>query len=214
MKLLLQPLPIRIFHWIMFACVMVLLFTGLYLSSPFETLVLPLRAVRALHLIFGLILIANLSGQIYYYVYTTKWTELIFLPRDLVNLRSFFRYVFFITDGHPNYGRYNPGQKLLFSLWFLTVVIAAITGIILMLPNHTSAFQRLLGGLSGIRLVHFMGAIFFAMSIPLHFYLVFTEDLAKLQAMFTGYVNVEPSPRYAKTKPADLPGHPEGERHK
>jgi len=193
MKLLLQPLPVRVFHWIMFVCVMTLLFTGFYLHSPMPSIKLPLSLVRKVHGMFGLILIANLVGQIYYYTVTKKFTEILFLPGDFANMRSFTRYVLFITDGHPNFGRYNPGQKILFTSWGLAVLVAAFTSMILLFPERTFWFQRTLGGLNVVRITHYFIAIFFAASIPLHFYLVFTEDPAKLQAMFTGYVNKESS---------------------
>lgn len=193
MKLLLQPLPVRVFHWIMFVCVMTLLFTGFYLHSPMPSIKLPLSLIRKVHVMFGLILIANLVGQIYYYTFTKKFTEILFMPGDLTNMRSFTRYVLFITDGHPNFGRYNPGQKMLFTFWGLAVLAAAFTSMILLFPESTSWVQRTLGGLNVVRIIHYFIAIFFASSIPLHFYLVFTEEPAKLQAMFTGYVNKESS---------------------
>jgi Ni/Fe-hydrogenase 1 B-type cytochrome subunit len=175
----------------MFVAVSVLLFTGLYMNTPWEMIQLPLRTVRKIHTLFSFILITNLAGQIYYYLYTTKFTEILFFPRNWANVPSFIRYVLFITNSHPNYGRYNPGQKLLFSLWFLSVLLAAVTGMVLLFPDPANWLQRILGGLNVIRILHFGVAIFFAMSIPLHLYLVFTESPANLQAMFTGYINKE-----------------------
>lgn len=193
MKLLLQPLPIRIFHWVMFVCVMVLLFTGLYINNPISAITVPLNMVRKIHSMFGLILIANLLGQIYYYAVTKKFTEILLLPGDWVNMRSFTRYVLFITDGHPNFGRYNPGQKWLFTSWGVAVLVASFTSMILLVPDKTSWLQLHLGGLNTVRILHYFVAIFFAATIPLHFYLVFTEDPAKLQAIFTGYIEKEPN---------------------
>jgi Ni/Fe-hydrogenase 1 B-type cytochrome subunit len=178
----------------MVAAVSVLLFTGLYLNAPWEMLQLPLRTVRRIHTLFAFILMTNLTGQIYYYQYTTKFTEVLFLPRDWANVPSFIRYILFITDSHPNYGRYNPGQKLQFSLWLLAVLLAAVTGMLLLFPDPASWLQRILGGLNVIRILHLSVAVFFAMSIPLHLYLVFTESPANLQAMFTGYINKEITP--------------------
>ncbi len=210
MKLLLQTLPIRIFHWTMVICVTILLFTGLYLHSPLDMLILPMRIVRQLHTGFGLLLIANLSAQIYYYLFTAKWTEVVFLPRDLVNLRSFFRYTLLITSGHPNYGRYNPGQKLLFTVWFLSVLAASLTSMILLFPNDSQLFQRLLGGLNVIRLFHFAVAVVFASTIPIHIYLVFTQDPAKLQAIFTGYIQTGITPSSLSPE-KDRPQAPAGD---
>lgn len=191
MKLLLQPLPVPIFHWVMFV---VLLLTGLYLDSPPLWLVLPLRHVRKLHGVFAALLMTNLAGQIYYYVYSRKFSEVLLLPRDFANFRSFMRYYLFITERHPNFGRYNPGQKLLLTVWGLAVLSASVTGLALFFPDDSLWLQKLLGGLGNIRILHYLVAIIFASSIPLHLYLVFTEEPAHLQAMFTGYVQKGPLP--------------------
>lgn len=194
MKLLLQPLPIRIFHWIMFFCVMILLFTGLYLHQPFAALQLPVRSVRLVHSLTGIVLFFNLLGHSYYYIVSKRYREILFLPREIQNIRSFARYVLFIAESHPNYGRYNPGQKLLFSSWGLVVLLAAATGWGLWFPDDTELIQRWLGGINHIRMLHYLAAVFFMMSVPLHLYLVFTEDPAHLQAMFSGYIEKDPNP--------------------
>lgn len=194
MKLLLLPLPVRIFHWLMFTAVVVLLFTGLYLDSPPVWIVLPLSLIRKLHGMAAALLMMNLFGQVYYYIRSRKFSEILLLPRDWANLRSFLRYSLFITERHPNFGRYNPGQKALFTFWGLVVTVASVTGLILFFPDDTLWLQKLLGGLGSIRALHYLGAIAFVASIPLHLYLVFTEEPAHLQAMFTGYVQKEPVP--------------------
>jgi len=204
MRLLLHPLPIRIFHWVMFLAVIILLFTGLYMNAPWSRLHLPMEVVRKTHTLFSSIIIVNLVVHIYYYLYTNKITEILFLSRDWVNVPSFIRYVFFITESHPNFGRYNPGQKLVFSSWFLAVIIAAITGIIMLFPANSQWLQWKLGGLNVIRILHFGVAIFWAASIPLHLYPVFTESPANLQAMFTGYINKEVKPETTKNEHKDL----------
>lgn len=200
MKLLLHPLPVRVFHWTMFACVMTLLFTGLYIHSPPAWLHLPMSLMRGLHGMAAAVLVGNLAGQVYYYSYTGKFTEILLLPGDWVNVRSFLRYFLFITEHHPNYGRYNPGQKALFSSWGLAVLAAAVSGAALLFPDDTVRLQRLLGGLNVIRSGHFLVATYFAATIPFHLYLVFTEEPAKLQAIFTGYVQKEPKTPPPKPK--------------
>jgi Ni/Fe-hydrogenase 1 B-type cytochrome subunit len=200
-KLLLNPLPIRIFHWVMVTSVSILLFTGLYIHQPPAWLHLPLSGMRKLHGIFAVLLITNLIGQIYYYVYTKKFTEVLFLPRDFTNFRAFLRYYFFVTEHHPNFGRYNPGQKLLFTAWGLAILAAALTGTALFFIDSSSWLQKVFGGLNSLRIVQYLVAMFFAATIPFHIYLVFTEEPAKLQAMFTGYLQKEPLPVPGKIQP-------------
>ena len=190
MKLLLHPLPVRIFHWIMFFSVVYLVITGLYLHQPWGGFAYGL--VRKTHNIAGIILLLNLFGQIYYYAVTGKHREVLFTRHDIPNFRSFFRYALFITQGHPNYGRYNPGQKVLFTSWGLAVVLSGLAALPYLFPDHASWLSRPLGGLMGTRIIFYAITMFFLATIPLHLYLAFTEDPAKLQAMFSGYVNKEP----------------------
>lgn len=191
MKLLLHSLPVRIFHWIMFFTVSYLVVTGLYLHEPVNSL-LSYGFVRKTHTIAGIVLMFNLFGQIYYYLYTAKYTEIVFSFRDFPNLRSFFRYVFFITESHPNYGRYNPGQKALFTSWGLVILLSGYGALPFLFPEYESWLSRPLGGLMGIRIIYYAITMYFLATIPLHFLLAFTESPAKLQAMFSGYLNKEP----------------------
>lgn len=214
MKLLIQPLTVRICHWIMVACIIILLFTGLYMNAPYEPIQLKLRTIRELHSICAAVLIVNFGIQLYYYLFTAKWTEILFLRRDLTSSKSLIRYMLFITDGLPNYGRYNPGQKLLYTIWLLGILSAIITGTALFLPSDAIALQRLLGGLNTVRVMHFGVAVLFASSIPVHIYLVLTENPAKLQAMFTGYINVEPPACSAKASTGAPPAPPEDGRRR
>lgn len=194
MKLLLHPLPVRILHWVMVTAVTALLLTGLYLHQPPVWLRLPMSLMREVHGVAAAALIVNMVLHVYYYARTGKHTEILLLPGDWANVRSFLRYYLFVTAHHPNFGRYNPGQKVLFTSWGLVVIVAAVTGAALMFPDDTTRLQRMLGGLNAIRSAHFFVAAFFAASVPFHLYLVFTESPAKLQAIFTGYVQKEPKP--------------------
>lgn len=148
--------------------------------------------VRKTHTLAGIILIMNLLGQIYYYIFTGKYTEVLFMPRDFPNLRSFFRYALFITENHPNYGRYNPGQKVLFTAWGLVVLLSGFAALPYLFPEYESWLSRPFGGLIGVRIVFYAITMFFLTTIPLHLMLAFTEEPAKLQAMFSGYVKKEP----------------------
>ncbi len=193
MKLLLQPLPVRIFHWIMFFAVMYLVITGLYLHEPWPGL--KYGVVRKTHTLAGIILMLNLFGQSCYYLFTGRYTEILFMSRDFPNLRSFFRYALFITEKHPNYGRYNPGQKALFTIWGLVIFLAGLAALPFFFPGQESWLSRPFGGLTGIRIFYYLITMFFLATMPLHVMLALTEDPARLQAMFSGYVDKEPKPK-------------------
>jgi Ni/Fe-hydrogenase 1 B-type cytochrome subunit len=94
----------------------------------------------------------------------------------------------FLSEPHPNFGKYNPGQRLLFCSWAVVLVIGGIAGLAAYFPQQAIPINKLYGGLPGIKWVKYLTAVFFAATIPIHLYLVFSEDPAKLQAIFTGYV--------------------------
>ncbi|GAW91212.1 cytochrome b/b6 domain-containing protein [Calderihabitans maritimus] len=186
-----QPLPNRIFHWVQFFAVIILTFTGFYLAAPYENLVVPMRTVRKLHFLFGFIFIFNFILYVYYYVATKTYKDVLFLPSDVKNLPSLFKYIFFLTSTHPPYGKYNPGQKLLFTLWFLTNLATIISGLILYAPDFFVQIHPIFRMLNTYRVIIYLGSVVFAVTVPLHLYLVLTEDMAKLQAIFTGKIKVK-----------------------
>lgn len=205
MKKLIQPLPVRIFHWVMVVSVLLLTGTGIMFSLPHHFLILPYRLLRLIHGTAGIILTANTFGQIYYYLVTRRYPEVLLNLDDWRNLGAFLQYYVFLRPSHPNFGRYNPGQKLIYDSWILLIVLSAVAGFILMFPADSTAWQVWLGGMQQLRLVKYFITIWFIATIPVHIYLVFTEDPAKLQAMITGYVSKEAAPPAVEAKPVKLP---------
>lgn len=201
MKLLIQPLPIRIFHWVMVASVTMLVLTGLLFYTTADVFSVKFRLVRLLHGTAGVIATANLFAQIAYYLTTRKYSEVVLNRDDMRNLSAFFRYYLFMRPDHPNFGKYNPGQKFIYDSWAIALLLSAGVGYVLMYPSETTAWQRWLGGLETMRLLKYFITIWFIATIPVHIYLVFTEDPAKLQAMFTGYVKKDPPQNVTEAKP-------------
>jgi len=188
LKELHQPLAVRIYHWVMAVSVTILTFTGFHLSQPFVWLTVRMGYVRKIHYIFGFVVIINLIGHVAYYLITRTYHDIIFRWRDLKDIPSFAKYFLFFNEPHPNFGKYNPGQRLLFCAWAGALVIGGIAGLATYFPQQAVFVYKIYGGLQGIKWVKYLVGVFFTATVPIHLYLVFTEDPAKLQAMFTGYV--------------------------
>lgn len=191
MKELHQPLAIRINHWVMAVSVIILTLTGFHLSQPYAWLMVKMSSVRKVHYIFGFIALANLMAHIAFYIITKTYNDILFRWRDFKDIPSFTKYFFFFSEPHPNFGKYNPGQRLIFCSWAIILIIGGIAGLAAYFPHQASLIIKIFGGLQGIKWVKYLTAVFFAATIPIHLYLVFFEDPAKLQAMFTGYVRKE-----------------------
>lgn len=182
----LHPLPVRILHWSQFFIIITLIFCGLYLHYP-RFLDTSFTAVKTTKGIFNFLLIANTMIYVYYSVITQHYRELIFGIRDIKFIPSFLRYVFFLSKNPGYYGKYNPGQKAMYSFWFLLILLQIFTGLILFFPDTFGYLVMLGGGLNKIRQIHYFITWIFIATIPIHIYLSITEDPAKLQSIFTGY---------------------------
>lgn len=188
MKELHQPLAIRINHWVMAVGVLVLTVTGFHLSQPYPWLAVKMSSVRKVHFIFGFIVLANLVAHIAFYVITKTYNDILLRWRDIKDTPSFIKYFLFVSEPHPNFGKYNPGQRLIFCSWAVALIVGGTAGLAAFFPAKAGLVIKLFGGLQGIKWTKYLTGVFFASTIPIHIYLVFFEDPAKLQAMFTGYV--------------------------
>jgi len=182
----LHPLPVRILHWNQFFIIITLIVCGMYLHYP-RFLDTPYTTIKNIKGVFNFLLIANTMVYIYYSLISKHYSELIFGLRDIKFIPSFFRYVFFLKENPGYYGKYNPGQKATYTLWFLLILIQIFTGLLLFFPDTFGYFIVLGGGLNKIRQVHYFVTWVLIATIPIHIYLAITEDPAKLQSIFTGY---------------------------
>jgi len=181
----LHPLPVRILHWSQFFIITTLITCGMYLHYPIFDI--PFATVKNIKGIFNFFLIANTLVYIYYSLISKHYRELIFGFRDIKYTPSFFRYIFFFNKNPGYYGKYNPGQKAVYTFWFLLILLQIFAGLLLFFPDSFGYFIKLSGGLNKIRQVHYFATWIFIATIPIHIYLSITEDPAKLQSIFTGY---------------------------
>lgn len=194
MKELHQPLSIRIYHWVMAISVIILTITGFHLSQPFPWLAVKMSSVRKIHFIFGFIALANFTAHVAFYLITKTYNDILFRWRNLKDIPSFAKYFLFLNEPHPNFGKYNPGQRLLFCSWAVALIFGGIAGLATYFPQKAVFVNKLYGGLQGIKWAKYLTGVFFAATIPIHLYLVFSEDPAKLQAIVTGYVRKMKAP--------------------
>jgi len=192
---MLHPLLIRIYHWLLAASVVVIIFTSLYTHNPVKILAfMDMGGARMVKFIFSYIAFFLMIARVYYGIVTRDLDHILFNRQDLKDLPGFLKFYFFMSEKEPPHAKYNPGQKLIFTSWLLVFGFAALTGFILY--DH-SRFGRLLpffGGLQYLRFLHYLVFLYFVATTMLHVYLAVTEDPAKLQAMFTGHMRRKETP--------------------
>lgn len=190
-----QPLFIRVFHWLFAVCLVVIMYTGLYIHYPVNILgFVDMRAAKTGMFITVYIALFLLAARVYYGIITGDIRNILVNRQDIKNLPGFFKFFFFLAEKEPPHAKYNPGQKLIFTGWLIAFGFQAVTGFILYDTGSFGWLLPLFGGLQNIKYLHYLVFLYFAATTMLHVYLTLSEDPAKLQAMFTGHMRRKRTP--------------------
>jgi Ni/Fe-hydrogenase 1 B-type cytochrome subunit len=183
---------IRIFHWINMVAIMLLIFTGFYIHAPQSfRLFGNMDGARMVHFAMAYVLCFGVVLRVYYAIAAKDAKNIVFNPKtDIPNLPSMMKYYLFMSDSHPYYGKYNPGQKAMYTGWLVMALIQIITGFILYKPQVAfwANLGDFLGGDIAIRLVHLIVTWLFVLTILAHVYLDISEGVPVLKSMFTGKI--------------------------
>lgn len=184
---------IRLFHWINMISITLLIFTGFYIHAPqtwkwaFDNM----DNARMLHFAMAYVLTFGLIGRIYYAIVAKDAHNIVFSPvRDTLWMPSLLAYYLFLKDSHPYYGKYNPGQRGMYTAWVFMALVQIITGFILYAPNTFMSWAYGLGGYIVVREIHYIVNWLWVFTIAIHVYLDLAEGLPGLLSMFTGKIPV------------------------
>jgi Ni/Fe-hydrogenase 1 B-type cytochrome subunit len=199
-------------HWIRVLSIVVLLVTGFYISVPFiipavnaEPTNFVNAEFRAVHQIFGFVMISMFIGKTYYFFFSKKNRMEINSFKDLFSVKNWVSqvgYYLFISK-HPKLsGAYNVVQLMAYFIFYIAITGLIITGLILYVHNYHNGLGGLLygsmryleamsGGMAFIRELHHVlmwGVILFIVG---HIYMVvFNAVYGKegtVDSIFSGY---------------------------
>ncbi len=184
---------IRIFHWINMISITMLVLTGFYIHAPESfRLFSNMDNARFLHFAMAYVLCFGVVGRVYYAIVAHDAKNIVYSPiKDTKKLPSMLKYYMFMADTHPYYGKYNPGQKGMYTGWLFLALIQIITGFVLYKPNMFLALGGWLGGLIAIRVIHYVVNWLFVLSVLAHVYLDISEGIPVLKSMFTGKLDAD-----------------------
>lgn len=191
-KILLNPLPVRIFHWTLVISLVFAISSGLQISfvKPLTTI----RTVRFIHISSGLIALAIIIYRVGYALISGDYINFIITKKDIKTAPRFIKYYVFMEENLPPLDtKYNIGQKITFLSW-LGVILFLSFGGILILNSFFITKGNMFFPISRIilpkrlRMAKYFLTIYLVITIMLHIYLALTSDIAKTQAMFTGWV--------------------------
>jgi len=188
-----HTLTTRILHAIHLFATIVLILTGFYIYSPLSFNIFPnMDIARFLHFIFMWLIIATMVYKTYYLLAIRDFMSFVFTFEDLKDLPGVIKYYvfgFFKKKVRKKTGKYNAGQKLLYSAWTILLLFQIATGFAMYLPESFSGFMYLFGGLNHFKAWHAIGAWIFVITTMVHVYLGTTGttlfDFYK--QMITGY---------------------------
>jgi Ni/Fe-hydrogenase 1 B-type cytochrome subunit len=180
---------VRFFHWANAITVLVLIYSGFNVAFPDRRFGFrSLAQTRRIHLSAASIFVFNLVARLYYALVSGDWRNLLVRLKDLKSLPQLAGYYLLLRPVEPPYGKYNPGEKLVFTIWSALLPIAGLLGGILTKPNAFPHLVKYLGGLSRVRQKLFLTSVVLAVTTTVHIYLALTGGQRRLKSIITGRI--------------------------
>ncbi len=209
-------LPVRFYHWINAACIVVLVATGFTIGRPLTFQVVGeasfsywFGTVRFIHFVTAFVFLFNFVFRIYWGFVGNQfanWHNFIpYRKAQLREMRQVIKTDVFLAEGEPveSIG-HNTLAGLTYFLMFLAFLFQCATGLGLYaamseawLPRMFAWVVPLMGGDFAVRQWHHMMMWFFIVFSMVHVYLVFYHDYVEargvLSSMGGGWKFVEQS---------------------
>lgn len=203
---------LRLAHWIRAFAIVLLIFSGYYISYVFiapnissePTLFLQAK-FRMTHQVFGFVLIGCLIFKCYLFVFdkhSRKELKSVFDFLDPKVWIAQIKYYIFIGE-HPHLrGVYNPLQFGAYLLFYGILVIICVTGLVLYANVYHQGLggsiyglarqlEELMGGLANVRTIHRICMWVIMIFVPIHVYMaIFNAVKGKdgaMDAIISGY---------------------------
>lgn len=205
-KVYVWEVPVRLSHWLVVACLLVLSATGIYIDSPFiaatSTASFLMGWVRFIHFVTAYVFIITVAVRVY-------WA---FAGNSFANWRAFFpfsskrtvemiqqmRFYSLLTSKPPSDLGHTPLAGIVYLLIFILYMISALTGFALYSIHEPGGIMSSLFGwvlsllsLQMTRLIHHFVMWFILYFVIIHVYIVFflnsVEKNNLLASIFDGY---------------------------
>lgn len=202
--LYINPLPVRIWHWLNALCIVLLILTGFQLRYNDLLNIMSFEAAVKTHNWIAFLVIGNYFIWLGYYLFTDK----IKVYHPELDARKFFtkafaqmRYYGFgmFTGEHSPHrvlplDKFNPMQSITYQIVMLIIVpVQFVTGILLWNIDGFETSINMLGGIRVVDTIHVLIFIFFVSFILIHAYMgaLGHTPSAHFKEMFTGYEDAE-----------------------
>ena len=205
----LQPLPIRITHWIAVPVIILMAGSGLQIYAaypalgprgaqyswfPFQNMAPPawmrfggwLGGARHWHFALAWYLIINGIVYLAYLFARGEWRRRLFLPhRDALNAVGMFMYYLKIRKAPPPPDFYNGLQRLAYTSAIVFAIVVVMSGLAMYKPVQLHPLTMLFGGYEAARTIHFIALWLLVLFFLNHLVLVALHP-RELRNMITG----------------------------
>jgi len=193
-----HPFVIRLTHWINFLALGLMVFSGLriYNASPLFSFAFPeyltmggwLAGARQIHFFAMWVFVLNGSFYFLYNILSRHGRKTtLFRGSDVRGIFPMILYYLRVRKQHPPQEKYNPLQKLAYTLIPFVALGAILSGIAIYWPVQWGFFTKLLGGYDYARGWHF----FFMAALVLFFFghilMVIIAGWSNFFSMITGW---------------------------
>jgi len=183
-----HSLAVRVLHWLYAPAVLASIFSGFYIHKPNKNYGFKnMNSARKTHFIAQFMLIFAFLARVYYALQKKNYKEILLNRQTIKHLPRFIKYELFLTAKKPQFPKYNPGQKLLFTALALFLPLQILTGLALYNRELGQVATRIFKGLNYLRRLHFFSAVGNTILVIGHLYFVFTQGFKSLKSIFTGY---------------------------
>ena len=201
----LQPVPIRIWHWLNALGIVTLCLSGAQIRFPeYVTFLGSYRSAIMLHNTAGIVVALSFCIWLIYYMLADNSLVDIYIPKvsdlttGLYRQVIFYFFAYFFGAPNPHHAtpesKFNPLQKSAYLVIMLVLVpLVIITGILLMNVGPMREIVLVIGGLKILVAIHFLVACSLCAFIFTHVYLATlgATPLAYFKPMWTGWEKVE-----------------------
>jgi len=203
--------PVRIWHWVNAAAILVLCITGYFIGSPLPTLGVGEASdhfffgyIRFAHFAAGMILTVGFAGRMYWAIVGNHHArQMFYLPilngtwwREIL---FEIRWYLFLEKKPKKYVGHNPlAQLAMFMYITVGVLVMIITGLALYAEGagQGSFYDLLFGWVHGITLnsqrlhtLHHLGMWFIVVFMIIHIYVAIREDIMSRQSIVSTMIS-------------------------
>ena len=199
----LNPIPVRIWHWIHAIGIVLLCLTGAQIRFPeYVHIFATYKSAIVIHDYIGIIVCFDFLLWFFYYLFGARMLKKLYIPTTddlktgIIRQSLFYGFNYFKGLPNPHHStpdnKFNPMQKAAYMMIMLGLVpLVIVTGLLLLFL--TPAWMAALGGIKVVIGIHLLVACSFAAFLFVHFYLATLGHtfLAHFITMITGWEEVE-----------------------